>query len=116
MASYRKKALNDKIIKEFISQISDKVRTHIKRIVLFGSRAKNNYKIYSDYDLLIILDKKSSSVINKIYDVVVDFLVNYGVDISLKIYSEEDYNYKLSLGTPFMKEIKKYGEVLWTPK
>lgn len=116
MASYGKKALNDKIIKEFISQISEKFRAHIKRIILFGSRAKNNYKTYSDYDLLIILDQKSSNVINKIYDVVVDFLVNYGVDISLKIYSEEDYNRKLSLGTPFMKEIKRYGEVLWTQK
>jgi len=116
MAIYRKKALNDKIIKEFISEISAKFRAHVKRIILFGSRAKNNYKIYSDYDLLIVLDKKSSDIINKIYDIVVDFLINYGVDISLKIYSEEDYNQKFSLGTPFMKEIKRYGEVLWTQK
>lgn len=108
--------IEDKIVREFIGYISDRVKAHTKRIILFGSRAKNSYKAYSDYDLLIVLDQKSSDVINEIYDIVVEFLINYGVDISLKIYSEKDYIQKLSLGTPFIKEINKCGEVLWTQK
>ena len=108
--------IEDKIVKEFIGYISDRIKAHIKRIILFGSRAKNSYKPYSDYDLLIVLDQKSSDVINEIYDIVVEFLINYGVDISLKIYSEKDYIQKLSLGTSFIKEIHKCGEVLWTQK
>jgi len=106
----------DRIEKEFIAGLPGDVREHITTIILFGSRAKDKHTESSDYDLLVVLDRKSSDVVNRIYDVVVDFLVEYGVDISLKIYSEADYNNKVSVGAPFMMEIMRHGEVLWTRK
>lgn len=106
----------DKILIKFIARLPGNVRNHVKSIVLFGSRAKNRHTMSSDYDLLVVLDRKSSDVVNGIYDVVVDFLVEHGADISLKIYSEADYNKKVAMGVPFMREIMKHGEKLWTRK
>lgn len=108
--------MKDKIVKKFLSSILEETGIHIKSIFLFGSRAKNTHSPYSDYDILMVLDKKTPEIIDKIYDKVMEFLLNYGVDISLKIYTEEDYNQKFSLGTSFMKEIKKHGELLWSQK
>ena len=108
--------MEDKIIMEFVKEVSSKTGKHIKSIILFGSRVKNTYKPYSDYDFLIVLDQRKHNIINKIYDEVVNFLLNYEVDISLKIYSKRDYLEKFSLGTPFMEEIKKHGKVIWNQK
>jgi len=108
--------VKDKIVREFVNAVLNKVGRHIKSIIFFGSRVKNTYKPYSDYDFLIVLDHKESNIINEIYDEVVDFLLSYEVDISLKVYSEKDYLQKLSIGTPFMQEIKRYGEVVWSRK
>lgn len=106
--------MSDKIAREFAGAVLNKIGSHIKNITLFGSRVKGNYKPYSDYDFLIVLDHKESNIINQIYDEVVDFLLKFEVDISLKMYSEKDYLQKLSMGTPFMEEIKRYGKVLWS--
>ena len=53
---------------------------------------------------------------DKIYDEVVEFLIHDGVDISLKIYSEESYEQKVTLGVPFLENIEKHGELLWTQR
>jgi len=44
----------------------------------------------------------------------VDFLLKYGIDLSLKIYSENDFESKMLIPTPFMAEIRKTGRELWT--
>jgi predicted nucleotidyltransferase len=108
--------MTDKIVPEFVKAISDKTGHHIRKITFFGSRVKNTHKPYSDYDFLIILDHKEPDIVNEIYDKVLDFLFDYGVNISLKIYSEKDYTKKLSMGTPFIKEIERYGKVVWKTK
>jgi predicted nucleotidyltransferase len=108
--------VKDRIVREFTKAVSSRVGAHIKNIIFFGSRVKNTYKPYSDYDFLIVLDHKETNIINEIYEEALDFLLRFGVDISLKIYSEKDYTKRLSMGTPFMQEIKKHGEIVWSRK
>jgi len=35
-----------------------KLRNHVKEIILFGSHARGNFTEGSDYDFLIVVDKK----------------------------------------------------------
>lgn len=108
--------MRDRIVPEFVNAISDEVGERMKSITFFGSRVKRTHKPYSDYDFLVILDHKEPYIVEKIYDKALDFLLDYEVNISLKIYSEKDYIKKLSMGTPFIKEIERYGKVVWKKK
>jgi predicted nucleotidyltransferase len=51
---------NDEILKQMIDLIVSK--TSPSKIILFGSRARGDYKEDSDYDILVIMDKLEDSI------------------------------------------------------
>ncbi|MBE6072594.1 MAG: nucleotidyltransferase domain-containing protein [Clostridium butyricum] len=78
----------------------------IKKVVLFGSRAKENYKYNSDIDLGILCDKKYKGTIAEeldelvgIYSLDIVFLDNMNEEIKLQIekYGIEIYNNMIML-------------------
>jgi predicted nucleotidyltransferase len=83
-------------------------------VILFGSRAEGRFKPWSDYDLLIVVTRKDRQLIDGIYELVTDFLLSYGADISLKIYTSDDFNKKMGFPTPFMQRIRERGVILWS--
>ncbi len=105
-----------KIESEFVHKITSLFPDQIVKVILFGSRAKGTPKPGSDYDFLIVLRDKEREIVDEIYNVVTDFLVHYGVDISLKIYKEKDYIKWASIPTPFIASISTTGKELWTQK
>lgn len=102
------------IEKEFTNQLVSKLGTAVEKVILFGSRAKGLAKPWSDYDLLIVMARRNQRLINVIYDLVTDFQLDHGADISLKIYTADDFAKKISLPTPFMQRIQKTGVTLWS--
>jgi predicted nucleotidyltransferase len=101
---------------KFINKIVSLFPDQITRVILFGSRAKGVPRPGSDYDFLIVLKEKDRKIIDEIYSVVTDFLTQYGVDISLKVYNEKDFRQLSSIPTPFMASILKTGKELWSQK
>ena len=101
---------------EFIDRITSLFPDEIVKVIFFGSRAKGNPRPGSDYDFLIVLKEKDRKIIEELYDVVTDFLIKFGVDISLKIYNKRDFEKMESYPTPFMASIRKTGKELWSPK
>jgi uncharacterized protein len=61
----------------------------IKEIVLFGSRARGDHEKYSDYDMLLIVDKRDKSLKKTVVDIEVDILDKYEMLIG-SIYFEPD--------------------------
>jgi predicted nucleotidyltransferase len=114
----KRKVLSSKgsIETKFVSKITSLFPDQIVKVILFGSRAKGVQKPGSDYDFLIVLRKREREVIEQIYGVVTDFLIQYGVDISLKIYKDKDFQEWTSIPTPFMASILKTGKELWTQR
>lgn len=111
-----KRSKENSIEYAFIKEITSLFPSQIVKIIFFGSRAKEIFKPSSDYDFLIVLKDKRNKIIDEIYDVVTNFLIKHGVDISLKIYREEDFKRMASIPTPFMNSILKTGKELWTQK
>jgi predicted nucleotidyltransferase len=99
---------------EFTDRLAKKLGSVLVRVILFGSRAEGRGGPRSDYDLLIVLVRKDRRMIDEIYELVTDFLLRYGADISLKIYTVEDFARKMNLLTPFMQRIQERGVTLWT--
>ena len=53
---------NQKIIFEFTNEIKRRCNERIKKIILFGSRARKDYREDSDFDFLIVVDDKDTSI------------------------------------------------------
>jgi predicted nucleotidyltransferase len=100
--------MHDEIINKFLDGISS-VREEVKVMYLFGSRSRDDWKPDSDYDILIVLEKKDRAVISSLYDAVIDILISSGKLISLKIFTESEYNRLRSIPTPFMSNVLKEG-------
>lgn len=98
----------DKPLQIFLEKIKG-VRSQIRELKLFGSRARGNAKPDSDYDLFLVVDKKNAPLMDALYDAVIDVLLDTGRLISLKVFSREEFNRLSDLHTPFMQAIGKEG-------
>lgn len=76
---------------------------------LFGSRCRDDWRPDSDYDILIVLRKKNRAVVSRLYDAVIDILLERGRLISLKIFLSSEFNRLKSIPTPFMRNIMEEG-------
>jgi predicted nucleotidyltransferase len=98
----------DSIIERFTSILAHSgVIDQIKSMYLFGSRSRDDWRPDSDYDLLIVVDKKDREMISNLYDAVMDTLLDTGRLLSLKIFTEQEYTRLKSIPTPFMENVMK---------
>jgi predicted nucleotidyltransferase len=98
----------DPILTEFLEKIAS-VRPQIKRIVLFGSRARGTHRPDSDYDLLLVVSKKDEALLDVLYDAVMDVLLEHGRLVSLKVFPEQEFARLQALQTPFMEHVNREG-------
>lgn len=80
---------------------------------LFGSRCRDNWRPDSDYDILIVLEKKDRLIIDKLYEAVIEILISILIStgrlISLKIFTVSEFNRLKSIPTPFMHNVMTEG-------
>jgi len=100
--------IDDPVLEDFLKRI-DPVRQEIKQIVLFGSRARGDCALDSDYDVLLVVLKKSDRLIDVLYEAVMDVLLACGRLVSLKVFEEKEFTRLRALHTPFMKEVEQEG-------
>ena len=79
-------------------------------VILYGSRARGDNKRDSDWDVMILLnrknvDKKDEQIFRHH---LLDIELEIGVPISVFVYSKSDWEGKYSI-TPLFKSIKKEG-------
>ena len=84
------------------TKLLDEFGNDIKEIVLFGSRAKGDATINSDYDILIILNKKDYNWKYKyrINEVIYDLELENEIIIDSHILSEHEVNNTLRGSQP----------------
>lgn len=79
-------------------------------VILYGSRARGDNKRDSDWDVMILLNRKD--VDKRVEQVfrhhLLDIELEIGVPISVFVYSKSDWEGKYSI-TPLFKSIKKEG-------
>lgn len=75
--SKAKKNPVDKISQEFANNVRKKLGNHVKEVILFGSHARGDFTEGSDYDFLIVVDKRRKTDENILLDIGVEFLDKY---------------------------------------
>lgn len=103
----------EKSIEIFVSRVLEQFRDSIERIILFGSVARNEADEDSDVDLLIVTKEKDISLIRGITDISFDVLLEFGCDISPKVYGLEEVEKQSRIQTPFFWTIKNDSVVVY---
>ena len=108
---------------EYQSRLLSRFPQHIRRIALFGSKARGDAGPESDLDVLVVLDSGQPSrdgfyplgltdpVWREIVGMTFDLLIEYGVDISPTVISEAEFDQQ----PPLVQTIAKEGIELWMP-
>ena len=94
--------------KEAVSQI---LGERLKRIILYGSYARGDFKQDSDMDIMILADiqpEEISNLADRIYDITYDFEVKYEMEINPSIQSLQVYEQWKGV-YPFFMNIEKDG-------
>ena len=107
-------AAKREIIMYFARQVRRILGKNLKQVILYGSYARGDYTEDSYIDIMVLTtltDKEIEQIETEIYDLAFDYLMDYGVDISVVIKNEEQFNYWLG-ALPFYDNVRKEGMVL----
>ena len=82
--------INKLVLRQVKSALEKTFKHEIKNVILFGSRAKGDANKYSDYDILIILNKDQYDwkYKHKIMEVIYDIELEINIYIDIHILSE----------------------------
>jgi len=84
----------------------------IKRIIIYGSKARGDFVEDSDIDLLFIVEGDvSRSTKMQMNDIIYDYELAHDVVISAIFVSEKDFRDKVNT---FLMKVKKEGIVIWS--
>jgi uncharacterized protein len=98
---------NDPVLARFRTELDALYGGRIERIVLFGSRARGDADVESDYDIAIFLNEFHDRwiEIDRIMPLVTDILYDVGVFIHAMPYRAGAYRER----TPLMHEVRREG-------
>ncbi len=104
-----------KPIKEFLKGVNDMFGDRVKKIILYGSYARGDYKNNSDIDIMILTDFTDDEIVEyreKIWDFAYDIELENDIIISPLIKNIDKFNYWLA-ALPFYMNVQKEGVTLY---
>ncbi|MBN1672528.1 MAG: nucleotidyltransferase domain-containing protein [Kiritimatiellae bacterium] len=81
---------NDPVLRYFKAALARALGARLKQVLLFGSRARGDATVESDYDLLVVVDKVDSDLLRGIDDITGQTLLEHGAVVSAFPVAEED--------------------------
>ncbi len=98
-----------KIAEEFGKEVSKLLGDKLVRVVLFGSVARGEERENSDIDVLIIVRGDSWKIQQDVSGIVLKYLLKYGVYISAKVVTKEEFEIMGDIHSPFYHEVLREG-------
>jgi predicted nucleotidyltransferase len=96
------------IIREFVQEARSLYGDRLRRVVVYGSCARNEATPESDIDLAVVLagEVVPGKEIDRMIDIITDINLEHGVLLSVYPVSEEDY---LNRNSPLLINIRREG-------
>lgn len=101
-----------KALSDFKTKLAQTFIDERLKLILFGSKARGDFRRDSDIDVLVVLKQSTPKKRRIISDLATDIFLTQRVDISPHIYSHEEYKKFRSLETPFMLSVKQDGVII----
>ena len=103
------------LLMDYVDNVKNIYGNHIRRIILYGSYARGDFREDSDIDIMILLNISEMDIKayrHQLSDVTFDFNMDNDIDIKPIAKSEEQFLYWLS-AYPFYQNVDKEGIVLY---
>ena len=97
----------DLIVKKVADYLKAELGGQIIDIILFGSRARGDFQNESDYDILVLVTKKTKALIEQIDDIVWEIAWEHNAVITAFIY--EKSRFENDIFEPLFMNIQKEG-------
>jgi len=96
----------DPVVSKYIDGVQHRLKSRLKNVYLFGSRARGDAWEGSDYDIALIVDDRDRKLEEIILDVSTLILDQFDALISTQIFTEDEWSLekKLPLGINILKE------------
>jgi predicted nucleotidyltransferase len=101
---------NDPVLAEIKQRLNETLGDNVERIILFGSRARGDAHKDSDYDVLLLVKKRTKELEDQINDIAYDMLDRYGKLVM--IFDFEVTVYEKAKIDPLFLNIRREGVVL----
>ncbi|MBU0700702.1 nucleotidyltransferase domain-containing protein [bacterium] len=90
------------------------ITKHIKKYIVYGSRARGEGGEESDLDILMLVDEKSPKIEQELEDAAYQIMWEHDFRpiISLKIFAEDKFNQALRKGFSFYRNVEREGIVV----
>jgi predicted nucleotidyltransferase len=95
---------------EFARQARERLGPRVRRIVLFGSRARGDSRNDSDYDVVVVVDRRSPEVREALLAIEVDILDRHGSLVACLLRDEREW--AASQGLPIGLNVAREGVAL----
>jgi len=101
---------HDPVLGRFRTMVAELYGDRLDRVVLFGSRARGDFRLESDYDVAVFLREIDGfwDEVRRLADMTTDILIDTGAVISAKPFRSDAYTAAL----PLMDEIRRDGRDL----
>ena len=102
------------IIYKFAVLLKQILGDKLTKVILYGSYARGDYNENSDIDIMVLTsleDMDIEKIESKIFDLAFDFLLEYGVDISVIVKNDEHFYHWLG-ALPFYDSVEREGVVI----
>ena len=100
----------DPVINQFVTELRRQLGSHIRQLVLFGSRARGDEREGADYDMLVVVDHRTSEPRAKILNIEGQLMEQYGALVATVLRSEKEW--RQTQGFPLAQNIAKEGVTL----
>lgn len=95
----------------FAQEVKEILGKDLRKIIVYGSYARGDFDEDSDVDVMVLTslaENEIKPIEYKLYDVAFDFLMDYGVDISVIVKNKEHFEFWLG-ALPFYDNVEKEG-------
>lgn len=99
------------LILDIKRRLSSDLEGHVKRLIVFGSRAKGEAAEDSDLDVIALVDEKNPEIEKGLEDIAYQIMWDHDFRpiISLKVLSEAQFYNALDRGFSFYRHVEKEG-------
>lgn len=104
-------ARDREIVLELKARLTPDLARHVKRLIVFGSRAKGGAPEDSDLDLIALVDEKTALLEERLEEVAYQVMWDHDFKpiISLKVFDEESFSDALRRGFSFYRHVESEG-------
>ena len=81
----------DQVVVDFATQLKQALGAHLRELWLFGSRARGEARPYSDYDLLILVDRDANELRDRVLDLQVEMLDRHDALVTTLLHTQDDW-------------------------